>query len=107
MSLFQCQLCGCAENTALSYQGFAPMAKYFDWAGLEDLKGKLLCSACGPIHHSDGTPTEKAGWHGRFPRVFLPLGMFKTNSVGNLAHIETGDEDFRKYGIAREEGDEA
>lgn len=101
MSLFQCQHCGCCENTALSSQGFAPQAKYFDWTGFEERKGLLLCSACGPTHHRGGSPTENGGkWHGRFERTFLPLGMFHTNSVGNLAHNETGDEDFRKYQIS-------
>lgn len=100
MSLFQCQRCGCCENTALSMQGFEPMTKYFDWTGIEDREGLLLCSACGPTRYRKGTPTEYGVWHGRFERTFLPLGMFHTNRVGNLAHNETGDEDFRKYAIS-------
>lgn len=44
-------------------------------------------------------PTEYGKWHGKFPRVFLPLGMFVTNRVGNLAHKDTGDENFRAYAI--------
>ena len=59
----------------------------------------LLCSACGPSTNSDGTDSEYGKWHNRFPRTFLPKGMFVTNRVGNLAHKETGDEDFRKYEI--------
>ena len=27
------------------------------------------------------------------------MGMFRTNKVGNLEHIETGEEDYRKYEI--------
>ena len=38
-------------------------------------------------------------WHGRFERVFLPMGMFKMNRIGNLEHIETGSEDFRAFAI--------
>lgn len=90
MSLFQCENCGCVENTALSMQGFKGFEKWFDWAGIEDRKGKKICSACGP---------EFREWHGKFKRVFLPLGMFKTNRVGNLEHIETGEEDYRKHEI--------
>ena len=59
----------------------------------------LLCSACGPSKCSDGTDSEYGEWHNQFPRTFLPKGMFVTNLVGNLAHKETGDEDFRKYEI--------
>lgn len=32
MSLFQCEVCGCCENTALSCQGFHWMADLFDWS---------------------------------------------------------------------------
>ena len=45
MSLFQCQHCGCRENTALAAQGCDGYAEsFFDWTGLEDRKGKKLCS---------------------------------------------------------------
>lgn len=99
MSLFQCQHCGCVENTALSSQGFT-RTDFFEWTGIEDRKGKKLCSVCAPTKYSDGSPTEFGKWHDRFSRTFLPLGMFRTNDKGNLAHIETGDEDYRKYAIA-------
>jgi hypothetical protein len=101
MSLFQCGNCGCCENTALSGQGCDGYAEgFYDWIGFEDRKGKKLCSACAPTRYEDGTKTEYGTWHGQFPRVFLPMGKFKTARNGNLAHIETGDEDFRKYAIA-------
>lgn len=99
MSLFQCQHCGCCENTALSFRGFS-WTDAFDWTGIEDRKGKMLCSACGPTKFSDGNPCEEGGkWHNRFKRTFLPLGMFRTARNGNLEHIETGDQDFGKYEI--------
>lgn len=104
MSLFQCDVCGCRENTALSCQGFKFLAECFDWSYAPERKGKRLCSACGPVRHSDGTPTEYGKWHGQFDRVFLPHGMFTTNRVGNLAHIETGDENYRAYAISAEDG---
>ena len=100
MSLFQCEHCGCVENTALACQGIKGFPeKWFDWEGFEDRKGKLLCSVCAPTKHSDGTPTEYGKWHGEFKRTFLPMGMFKTNEVGNLEHIETGETDYREYEI--------
>lgn len=99
MSLFQCECCGCCENTALSAQGFKQMRRLFDWSYAKGREGLILCSACGPSMYSDGTPTKYGVWHRVFPRVFLPMGMFETNRVGNLAHKETGDEDFMKFEI--------
>lgn len=97
MSLFQCESCGCAENTALSAQGFKMMLDNFDWSYAPHLKGMLLCSACGPVQYSDGYHTDFGVWHGQFERVFLPKGMFFTNRVGNLEHKETGETDFKKH----------
>ncbi len=99
MSLFQCEHCGSVENTACSGQGIKMMADYFDFAGIEDRKGKLLCSVCAPTKYADGGKTKFGVWHNRFPRKILPMGMFKTNSVGNLEHIETGETDYSKYAI--------
>lgn len=99
MSLYQCQHCGCCENTALGMQPGTP-PEWFDWTGIEDRRGKHLCSVCMPTKFKSGARHEEAGkWHGYFERVFLPMGMFKTNRVGNLEHIETGGEDFRAYRI--------
>lgn len=39
-----------------------------------------------------------------FDKVMLPKGQFKTNSMGNLAHKETGDTDFRKYALKPTDG---
>lgn len=100
MSLFQCGNCGCCENTALAGQGCDGYAEgFYDWTGLEHLKGRKLCSACAPTRFEDGTMTEFGSWHRQFPRVFLPLGKFRTARNGNLEHIETGDQDFRKFAI--------
>lgn len=105
MSLFQCQHCGCCENTALSLQGCQGSypENALDWTGLEDRKGKKLCSACAPTkYRGDGSPTGLGKWHGLFERVFLPDGMFCTARNGNLEHIETGDQDFRRYALPQE-----
>jgi len=99
MSLFQCEKCGCCENTALAAQGFHWMADLFDWTYAPELEGKRLCSACGPTLYRDGKPTKFGKWHDVFERTFLPLGMFRTNERGNLSHIETGSEDYRAFVI--------
>jgi len=99
MSLFQCENCGCVENTALSFQGIRPMSENFDFTGMKEREGLRLCSACAPTKFSDGEPSGLGKWHCKFPRIFLPKGKFKTNRVGNLEHIETGEEDYRKYSI--------
>lgn len=100
MSMFQCEHCGCAENTALT-SGYSAYAHcWLDFTGIEDRKGKDLCSACTPADHCDGTPVRKGGaWHCKFPRVFLPMGMFETKRDGNLAHKETGETNYQKYAI--------
>jgi len=100
LSLFQCEICGCCENTALSGRGCnGEMEKYYDWRGIEDRKGKKLCSACAPTNYSKSELTGLGKWHDKFPRTFLPMGMFKTAQNGNLEHVENGDQDFIKYQI--------
>lgn len=100
MALFQCENCGCVDNTACTDRGFTLIdADKYDWTGIEDLKGMMLCSACGPSKFHDGSPARGGGWHGRFSRTFLPKGMFETNSVGNLCHKETKSEDYWPYEI--------
>lgn len=102
MSLFQCERCGCAENTALSDQGVKGFTEeWYCWDGIEDRKGKLLCSACGPPKHDDGSPSGLGEWHGEFERIFLPIGRFKTNNEGNLVHTRTGSTDYHKYNLAK------
>lgn len=70
MSLFQCEKCGCVENTATS-----------NWAW-NQCEGKPdLCSACD----------EKIGeWHGIFERRFFIKGSLFTNSEGNVQHRANG-----------------
>ena len=101
MSLFQCGHCGCCENTAMSGQGCDSFTvDWYDWTGIEDRKGKKLCSACAPTKYAECQgATEFGKWHGQFDRVFLPMGKFRTNHEGNIEHVETGDTNFRKYAI--------
>ena len=77
MSLFQCEQCGARENTACC--GY--------WQACLN-KTPKICSAC-----------ETGRWHGKFEKVMLPKGLFQTNSVGNLEHIESGDADVIKWAI--------
>lgn len=103
MSLFQCQNCGCIENTALSHHGFK-FTECWDWTDMEHLKGLRLCSACGPSTLADGEPVpEGVQWHDHFPRIYLPKGQFRTAQNGNLEHIETGDQDVKKWALDEED----
>lgn len=105
MSLFQCDNCGCVENTALASQGFNGFfEKLYDWSYAPERKGMRICSACGPVKYSDGTGTKYGEWHKVFPRQYLPKGMFETNSSGNLCHKETKSEDYRSY-VTKQDGD--
>lgn len=83
MSLFQCENCGVRENTALSNQG-CQRSRMYDWGGKEGLKGKLLCSMCGPVKFRDGGKTGFGEWHGAFEKKFYALGTMKTDDQGNL-----------------------
>ncbi|MFH1409119.1 MAG: hypothetical protein ABIH34_04390 [Nanoarchaeota archaeon] len=101
MPLFQCDNCGCMENTALSdcssgylrYIGDAGLiAEYRQKLGLqEDEPFGSYCSACCPL--GDGK------WHGKFDRIYLPKGEFETACNGNLRHKRTLDENIEKFAI--------
>lgn len=99
MSLFQCENCGCAENTALSCQGIKGVEDWFSWKGIEERRGMLLCSACAPTHYVQGLTTGLGAWHNEFKRRYLPKGMFQTARNGCLEHIKTGEQDYKKYEI--------
>ena len=87
MSIFQCEECGCAENTSLGWfhcRNLIKDPKYH---------GKKLCSACGPTQYDDGTPIEKTGkWHGRFERRFYEKDSMETNNDGNLVPKRRGEQ---------------
>ena len=65
---------------------------------MAELEGTTPCSACTPDTFGDGSHNRKGGkWHNKFERIYLPKGMFITNSVGNLEHKETGSDNYREY----------
>lgn len=103
MSIFQCERCGCAENTAAGVGMFYHSPSSFDWSYAPELEGKRLCSACGPRLLEWGKPTITEGkWHGLFPRVFLPFGLYETNAQGNLVHRETKNPKYTRHAIRRD-----
>lgn len=88
MSLFQCEKCGCVENTATSNY-------WFRKDKTSACKGQKLCSACDP---------DLNKWHGVFKRMYLPKGQFHTNQQGNLTHTESGKDDCSSFMLEQEEG---
>lgn len=69
MPLFICAKCECVENTALGHWWTKHHQKLYKWDELSrEYAGRGLCSACAPIEFSDGTPTGKGDWHGKFDK---------------------------------------
>lgn len=91
MSNFQCENCGCVENSVNGNYHTRFMPEMFDWTGKENLKGKLLCNVCTPNKWHDGKPNKYGVWHNRFRRRFLPKGEYVTNREGNLVHRSTAE----------------
>lgn len=130
MSLFQCDRCGCLENTSCT-GGYWTMKLVEDYPEVAASYRKVLglapdepfgayCSVCDPAwfdargHYgigprpkqykdSMGIGDGEGKWHGKFERIFLPKGKFHTNDDGNLAHIETLDTDIDKYVLPEED----
>lgn len=101
MSMFQCEVCGCEENTARGVGVYYIQPRIFDWSYAPERKGKKVCSACGPLKYNDGTPTRHGGeWHGKFKRTYYPVGLFKTGPDGNLVHAIHGKVDRSEYALS-------
>ena len=103
MSLFQCDHCGCCENTALALQGCDMFSEDFDWSTAEAESGDKCCSACAPSRFVDGSATGLGKWHDEFDRVYLPKKTFFTNKQGNLEHIHSGKTSFKDYALDSEQ----
>ena len=99
MPLFQCQKCGCVDNSACGHYWRANRPEKYDWTDMEEYRGMKLCAVCGPRNYANGAPTEFGVWHKRFKRCFLPLGLFEENSDGGLTNKENGDSNYTQYYI--------
>jgi hypothetical protein len=88
MSIFQCEKCGCAENTATGWYH----SRFSKRLAPPEIMGQALCSACAPQKFASGQVNKmfNGEWHGHFKRTFLPHGKFHTNRQGNIEHTETG-----------------
>ena len=86
MSLYQCEKCGCVENTAV---GHFWARSIIDWP--PEYKDKKLCSECGPSTFPDGKPTEYGKWHGKFEKRSA-AGMLIDNEgfLWSVAAVERG-----------------
>ena len=115
MSLFQCDKCGCRENTSCSNAAHPYFINHSadknprNAAAMDSARERLdlksgesfgaYCSACSPFWFTEArdlgvgenpNPTTKCGlWHGRFPRTYYPLGLMETDRVGNLSPKKT------------------
>lgn len=102
MSIFQCERCGCVDNTACGVGMFYHAPSSFDWSYAPEREGMKLCSACGPTHLKGGHPTITEGkWHDLFKRVFLPMGLYVTNQHGNLVTIDKGNPKYTRHQLHR------
>ncbi len=89
MPLFQCDVCGVIENTALGCNA-KWKEKLMDWSYAPDRKGMALCSLHAPPYYIDGTKTKYGVWHSQFARHELPLGEYETDpETGGLRHKVT------------------
>ena len=89
MSLFQCEECGCMENTATGWY----WCRNDKQLTPEKYLGKALCSCCAPTEYAGGDNNENntGEWHGRFDRKFFEKGALITNGDGNLEYKDTGE----------------
>ena len=83
MSLYQCEKCGCVENSAKGHYHCRSSERM--WS--KEYLNKLLCSACGPTQYKSGEKTEYGKWHGIFRRRYFPLGSLYTEKLGNVRFI--------------------
>lgn len=83
MAIFQCDECGCAEDTAY---GWLHCSLLVDVTKPEQL-GTRVCSACAPSKWPIGNAIEGFGvWHDKFPRVYYPHGKFKKTKAYKEKH---------------------
>ncbi len=89
MSLFQCDTCGCVENTATSGTYHV---RNVERLMPKKFLGMKLCCVCGPDVWADGSNISKTGkWHDLFTRKFYPVGTLYTDAQGNVRNIKTNE----------------
>ena len=79
MPIFNCAKCGVIENTATGFYWNRHHVEDYDWTGMEEFKGKPLCSECAPTHYADGNRTRYGKWHGKFEKEFRQLTKEETS----------------------------
>lgn len=101
MSIFQCEKCGCLENTTRGLYHTRNMDLYSNYQeGTE--KGMKLCACCAPLNYSDGVKTEFGQWHGRFSRVFYKVNSLYTDGEGNVRNKDTDEYPKKEDELKRE-----
>ena len=101
MSLYQCEKCGCVENTSTGFYHCRDTDWYKEYQ--ENTRpGMKLCSVCGPLKYDDNKDTRYGKWHGRFTRKFYKLDSLYTDKHGNVRkkdnHKHPEDEDVIRTG---------
>lgn len=97
MSLFQCEECGCVDNSATSMFNVRNNKRLTP----EEFLGRELCCVCGPQTFASGEPISKINgeWHNLFERTFLPKGEWVEDGTGDLTHKDTGETDYLQHEI--------
>lgn len=123
MSLFQCDRCGCVENTALSEGGYLIsglvtedeppeiVKSYKAAVGLKEEEpfGNYCCVCCPMQFDKKGEfkifeEKDRRQWHSDFPRTFLAKGEWETDERGNLRNKKTGQVGWKGQAVPAPEG---
>jgi len=87
MSLYQCDKCGCVENSALGHYHSVNVRDLWP----DEYVGKKLCSECGPPTYRSGEVCKKFGkWHDAFEKKIYPLNSLYTDDQGNIRRKSDG-----------------
>lgn len=90
MSLYQCEKCGCVENTACGFYHCSNSDLFCDYQeGTK--KGMKLCCECGPLKLTNGKPTGYGKWHDCFVKAIYPFNSLYTDDDGNVKLIKTNE----------------
>ena len=94
MPIYQCEECGCVDNTARTNYWVRNRKHLISGEYL----GRALCSACGPNLYLSGEKTPWGQWHNAFKRQYLPFNEWLfCPMTRNLIHKETGSTNYKPY----------